>query len=118
MMYETLNDAGYKHVLYTGNKQHILKDKSNGNLEVWFSNKNHASYGLIYKNTHLEFAYGLHQSVFEIHCSYCAYTFNWLFTPSNDFESMDEIIKYDYEELCPRCNCPVRINESVSYDDL
>ena len=25
-------------------------------FEVWFSNKNHASYGLIYKNTHLEYA--------------------------------------------------------------
>lgn len=30
-------------------------------LEVWVANKNHASYGLIYKNTHLEFAHSYPQ---------------------------------------------------------
>jgi hypothetical protein len=27
----------------------------NGKCELWFSNKNHASYGIKYKNTDLEF---------------------------------------------------------------
>jgi hypothetical protein len=36
--------------------EHILLNKYSQNLEVWFANKNHASFGLIYKNTHLEFA--------------------------------------------------------------
>ena len=37
----------------------ILKEVATGNLEVWFCNKNHASWGLKYKNTHLEFASSL-----------------------------------------------------------
>jgi hypothetical protein len=55
---ETLKKAGYEHVKNLGNGEHILKDLADGRLEVWFKNKNHASYGLIYKNTHLEFARG------------------------------------------------------------
>jgi hypothetical protein len=50
---ETLKDAGYKYIGFLGNGQHVLE--CDGHLEVWFVNKNHASYGLIYKNTHLEF---------------------------------------------------------------
>jgi hypothetical protein len=57
-MKQTLKDAGYKHLCVDG-KRHILKELSTGNLEVWFCNKDHASYGLIYKNTHLEFASSL-----------------------------------------------------------
>lgn len=53
-MKKTLKDAGYTYISYS-NGWHTLKD-SDGNLELWFANKNHASYGLIYKNTHLEFA--------------------------------------------------------------
>jgi len=49
---------GYQYIKYLGNREHLLRD-INGNLEIWFSNKNHASYGLIYKNTHLEFARSL-----------------------------------------------------------
>lgn len=55
MQKETLKEAGYVNVS-TKYGEHILQDKETGKLEVWFSNKNHASYGLIYKNTHLEFA--------------------------------------------------------------
>ena len=58
-MKETLKKAGYKHVETLGNGKHVLEDNENGNREIWFSNKNHASYGLIYKNTHLEFAHSL-----------------------------------------------------------
>ncbi len=53
-MKQTLKQAGYTYVKYLGNRQHVLKDED-GKLEIWFSNKNHASYGLKYKNTHLEF---------------------------------------------------------------
>ena len=51
---KTFKQAGYKYVKYLGNKQHLLINE--GEKEIWFTNKNHASYGLIYKNTHLEFA--------------------------------------------------------------
>lgn len=54
-MKETLKQAGYTYVRFSERLQaHILKD-GDGKLELWVANKNHASYGLIYKNTHLEF---------------------------------------------------------------
>lgn len=53
---ETLKSAGYSYVKYEGDGMHLLKD-STGKLEVWFNNKNHPGYGLIFKNTHLEFAH-------------------------------------------------------------
>lgn len=56
-MKETLKQANYKYIGYIGNGLHVLEDQLTNISEVWFSNKNHASYGLIYKNTHLEFAH-------------------------------------------------------------
>lgn len=53
-----MKGEGYNHIKCLGNGEHLLKN-IDGDLEVWFSNKNHASYGLIYKNTHLEFARGV-----------------------------------------------------------
>ena len=54
---ETLKEAGYEYVRFAPEEGgHILREKDTGKLEVWFANKNHASYGLRYKNTHLEFA--------------------------------------------------------------
>jgi hypothetical protein len=53
---ETLKAAGYKYIGNLGHREHVLQQISTGSCEVWFSNKNHASYGIIYKNTHLEFA--------------------------------------------------------------
>ena len=52
---ETLKEAGYKHILTMSPGEHILENEDGG-YEVWFANKGHASYGLIYGNTHLEFA--------------------------------------------------------------
>jgi len=55
---ETLKQAGYNYMRYLGNKQHLLENTTGiepYQFEVWVANKNHASYGLIYKNTHLEF---------------------------------------------------------------
>ena len=57
-MKQTLEEGGYQY-LYSishtgsGRKGHVLLH--NGQQELWYANKNHASYGLIYKNTHLEF---------------------------------------------------------------
>lgn len=51
-----LKTEGYRYCKYLGNGQHLLQIEKTGELEVWFANKNHASYGLVYKNTHLEFA--------------------------------------------------------------
>ena len=59
MKYKTMKQAGYNYMRYLGNGQHLLEDinsKTPYKFEIWFSNKNHASYGLIYKNTHLEYA--------------------------------------------------------------
>ena len=55
-MKQTLKEAGYSY-LYFQNGGHVLI--CNGNKEVWFANKNHASFGLIYKNTHLEFSHSI-----------------------------------------------------------
>jgi hypothetical protein len=52
---ETLKEAGYVSIIPLGNGEYLLEDTT-GKKEVWFANKNHASYGLKYKNTHLEFA--------------------------------------------------------------
>lgn len=54
-MKQTLKQAGYTYDGYAGNGEHILRD-GDGKREVWFANKNHASYGLTWRNTHLEFA--------------------------------------------------------------
>ena len=54
-MKESLKKAGYIDIQSLGNKEFILTDVNN-KKEVWFCNKNHASYGIKYKNTHLEFA--------------------------------------------------------------
>lgn len=51
---ETLKEAGYKMIKSLGDGLFVLQNKS-GKKEIWGANKNHASYGLIYKNTHLEF---------------------------------------------------------------
>jgi hypothetical protein len=57
-MKETLKQAGYKHIS-CNDSLHILEDVDTGDREVWVPCKNHASYGIIYKNTHLEFAHSL-----------------------------------------------------------
>ena len=54
MNYQTFKQANYSFVKKVNNG-YILKDNSTGNLEMFQANKNHASWGLIYKNTHLEF---------------------------------------------------------------
>lgn len=55
-MKETLKEAGFKYIKKTEGNGHILQDIETGAKELWFNNRNHASYGLIYKNTHLEYA--------------------------------------------------------------
>lgn len=57
-MKETLKAAGYTYAGYNGNGEHVLRD-ADGKREIWFANKNHASYGLKWRNTHLEFARSL-----------------------------------------------------------
>lgn len=55
-MKQTFKQGGYEYIKYLGDGEHLLKDTNTGVSEVWASNKNHASYGLTYKNTHLEYA--------------------------------------------------------------
>ena len=55
---QTLKEAGYKYISYDSKaKEHTLLDTNTGIKEQFFANKNHASWGLKYKNTHLEFMY-------------------------------------------------------------
>ena len=54
-MKQTLKQADYSYIKYLGNSLHLLKDNSTSKLEVFFPNKNHASWGIKWKNTHLEF---------------------------------------------------------------
>ena len=59
IMKETLKKGGYVHIRTLSAGVHVLeniKAEKPYQFEVWFANKNHASYGLVYKNTHLEFA--------------------------------------------------------------
>ena len=55
-MKELMSKAGYKLVRYLGEGEAVFRDLSTGKLEIWFSNKNHASYGFHYNNTDWEFA--------------------------------------------------------------
>ena len=59
-MKETLRQAGYTYIMYDREHgHHILAHGASFSLEVWIANKNHASWGLKYKNTHLEFVRSL-----------------------------------------------------------
>lgn len=58
-MKESLKKAGYRYVKSNKNREHVLMNLETNGIEIWFSNKNHASYGLIWRNTHLEFARSL-----------------------------------------------------------
>ncbi len=49
--------AGYKFVRQV-NGEYIMEDIK-GDRSVWFANKDHANPGLIFRNTHLEFARSL-----------------------------------------------------------
>lgn len=53
----TLREAGLEYIRFSAyHGGHILQDVETKRFELWFSNKNHASYGIKFKNTHLEFA--------------------------------------------------------------
>lgn len=54
--YQTIREAGYEYVEFRQESGlHILREPDSGQLEAFVANRNHASWGLIYKNTHLEF---------------------------------------------------------------
>lgn len=58
--YQTMKEAGYNYMRYLGDGEHLLENIRGSKpyqFEVWFSNKGHASYGIYYKNTVLEFAH-------------------------------------------------------------
>lgn len=55
---------------------------------------------------------------FKVTCKYCGKTRVWTFEPSPDFQTMDDIIEYDYEYSCESCGCSVRVYEALSAEDL
>jgi hypothetical protein len=52
---QTLKEAGYTHLETKGDGMHILLDNNTNVKEVFVANKNFSGWGIIYKNTHLEF---------------------------------------------------------------
>jgi hypothetical protein len=52
---ENLKQAGYVSIEKLDYGEYLLID-TEGKGEIWFANKGHASYGIKYKNTVLEFA--------------------------------------------------------------
>jgi hypothetical protein len=57
-MKQTFAQAGYTYIRKFAKGLHVLMSDG-GKLELWSANKNHASYGLKWRNTHLEFCRSL-----------------------------------------------------------
>lgn len=53
-IHPTIKEAGYKYIKYE-NGYHYLQLEGSDSIEKWAANKGHASVGLKYKNTDLEF---------------------------------------------------------------
>lgn len=58
-MKQTFKQAGYSYVKKIAYGVHILLNNITNEKEVFYCNKNHANWGLIFKNTHLEFSHTL-----------------------------------------------------------
>ena len=55
-MKHTMQQAGYEYAGFDRHQRlHVLRDVDTGKLELWAANKSHASYGIKFRNTHLEF---------------------------------------------------------------
>lgn len=52
---KTLKEAGYKYISYNKNTGIHTLENEDGKKELFIARKNHASWGIRYKNTHLEF---------------------------------------------------------------
>jgi len=52
---QTPKEAGYKYVGKWGDREFVFLNIHTGTKEIFFCNKNHASWGLKWRNTHLEF---------------------------------------------------------------
>lgn len=60
MAKSTLSQEGYRYIRYSHEyKGHILKDLSMNKYELFYANKGHASWGMKWRNTDLEFARSL-----------------------------------------------------------
>lgn len=56
---ETPKQAGLKYLGFSPKTRlHAFQDVHDGSLSYWVANKNRASYGLSFRNTHLEFVAG------------------------------------------------------------
>ena len=54
-MKETIQQANYYYCDMLCKGKHLLRNLDTGKIEIFVTNKNHAGWGLIFKNTHLEF---------------------------------------------------------------
>lgn len=55
MKYQTIKEANYTYIGMLGRGEHVLKDNNTQIKQLFCVNKNHASWGIKFKNTHLEF---------------------------------------------------------------
>jgi hypothetical protein len=56
MNYETMQKAGFEFIRKDSSTGlYLLKEIGSKHLEWWAANKNHASYGIKFRGTHLEF---------------------------------------------------------------
>lgn len=54
--YDTMTEAGYNFIRKDDKTGlYLLQDQKTKALEWWAANKNHASYGIAFRGTHLEF---------------------------------------------------------------
>jgi len=59
-MKPSAKQEGYKFVKYLGNSQAVFEEIETGKQELYFANKNHASWGFSYNNTDWEFMKDYH----------------------------------------------------------
>ena len=55
-MKKTMKEEGYKFIKWLGDREAVFQEIETGKLEIWFANKNHASWGFHWRNTDWEFA--------------------------------------------------------------
>jgi hypothetical protein len=55
-MKQTMKEEGYKFIKWLGNKETVFQEIETGSLEIFFANKNHASWGFNWRGTDWEFS--------------------------------------------------------------
>ena len=100
---ETLAESQMVHVRATGTGEHRLYNPMTKEIEVWLANRGHASYGITYKNTCLEFAHTLKTTKINGNreCASCGS--NTVYVSTVDLEPLVEVCPLEdchYYQVC------------------